>query len=282
MIGSPRRPGVAVVLAAIVALFVAGCGSGNDPDPRPQETAQPELDGHEYWSTAVTEDGSPRPLVEGTRIQLRFDEGRIGASAGCNSIGGAYAIHGARLAVSALSMTEIGCEPARHAQDDLLVATLRASPTVTQAGDTLRLATDSITIDLLDRDVADPDRPLVGTAWEVTGFLDEQAATSFATDAPASVVFSADSTVSGFDGCARFSAAVEIADGSVGGPVEGDGELQFGPVERETARACAAPEGYVEAFNRLFETGAATYVIEGASLTVLNGAAAGATFVAVD
>ena len=285
MSGGTRPTSIAIAIAATLAtLLVAACGSGegSSPDAAPPAPAGAALDGREFWSTDVTENGDPRPLVEGTRIQLRFDAGRIGASAGCNSIGGEYSIVDGTLVVSPIAMTEIGCEPARHAQDDFVVATLSASPSVWLEDDTLRLATGTATIELLDRQVADPDRPLVGTSWEVTGFLDGPAATSFATEAPASVVFSADSTMSGFDGCTSFTAPVEIADGSVGGPVEEDGELQFGPVERGDARGCAAPEGYVEAFDRLFETGEATYDIDGAKLTVVSGAGGGATFVALD
>src|SRR5690606_31306221 len=65
----------------VVAMLLAGC-----------ELLAPgaSLDGRTFLSTAVVEDGQPRPLVPGTQIRLGFHDGRIAASAGCNTLRGTY------------------------------------------------------------------------------------------------------------------------------------------------------------------------------------------------
>jgi heat shock protein HslJ len=271
-----------VVVALILA--IAACGDSDTVQSSDGDAFSEALDGRQFWSTRVVEGSVDRPLVEGTRIQLRFDDGSIGASAGCNSMGGPFEVEdGSALVVPELVMTEIGCDGPRHAQDEFVLALLSASPTITLVGDVLVLSTETTTVELLDREVADPDRPIIGTQWKVTGFIEGEVAMSMVVDEAGSVVFSDDSTMTGSDGCSPFAFSVEVSDGSIGGPVEGDGELQFGikdPGSLDPAD-CGSEREYAEAFNELFATGDASYTIDGPNLTVLNGDGNGVTFRAV-
>jgi len=255
-----------------MALIATSCGS----DDGSGAESQAGLEGREFWSTSMTEGGEPKTLVDGTRITLRFSGDQIGASAGCNSMGGTFAVEGSTLRVTDLFMTEMGCDPDRSDQDDFVASALLASPTITLDGNDLTLATSDATIQLLDTSVANPDQEIIGNLWTVTGFIDGQTASSFAIDEPARIEFHRDSTLSGFDGCADFSAPVEVSDGSTGGPVEGDGEMQFGVIDRAASAACANPE-YVEAFHQLFATNDATFTINGTNLTIVNSNGAGVT-----
>ena len=194
---------------------------------------------------------------------------------------GDYRLVDDELRVTALFSTEIGCDADRHAQDAFLVAALLASPRVSLEGDTLTLHGPSTTIELVDRTGADPDRPLIGTTWVVTGFIDGEIASSFATDSPASILFVEGSTLSGFDGVPRPSRSPSRSPtGSVGGELRGDGELQFGPLVQAESAGCPTPAGYEDAFYRMFETSSAVFAIEGPKLTILNADGAGVTFVA--
>jgi hypothetical protein len=101
---------VAVMLGSALSLVVVGaCGSGDD------EAAQTPADlmGRAFASTAVTEDGEPRPLVPGTRIEVSFGDGEdwpIGWKAGCNSLFATDAdITAHRLVVREIGGTLIGC-----------------------------------------------------------------------------------------------------------------------------------------------------------------------------
>jgi heat shock protein HslJ len=255
-----------------MALLATSCGS----DDGSGAGSQAGVEGREFWSTLVTDGGEPRALVDGTRITLRFNGDQIGASAGCNSMGGTFGLEDSTLTVSDLFMTEIGCDPSRHDQDDFVASALMASPTIKLDGNSLTLTTSDATIQLLDTSVANPDREIIGNLWTVTGFIDGQTASSFTIDEPGRIEFLEDSTLSGFDGCADFSAPVEVSDGSTGGPVEGDGEMQFGVIGRTPTTDCANPE-YVEMFHQLFATGEATFTINGTNLTMVNSNGAGVT-----
>ncbi|MDQ4088290.1 MAG: META domain-containing protein [Pseudomonadota bacterium] len=62
------------------------------------------------WQVAAT-NGQPTPRTEVYR--LSFDDGRIGARFGCNSIGGTYRVEGEMLVIGDLASTLMGCpEPA--------------------------------------------------------------------------------------------------------------------------------------------------------------------------
>ena len=71
-----------------------------------------------------------------------------------------------------MAMTEMRCNPQRHAQDHFVLSVLGMKPRVTLVGDELVLATEAMTINLVDRSVADPDLPIIGTSCIVTGLID--------------------------------------------------------------------------------------------------------------
>jgi len=220
--------------------LLAACGDEASVSTDGDE-ATPTTPQGDYWSTAVTENGEPKALVEGTRLSFSFGDNEVWVSAGCNSMGGSFAMTDEGvLTVTDTMMTEMGCDGPRHAQDDFVSAFLASSPTLAMGENTITLSNDTVTIELLDRKVADPDRPIIGTEWEVTGFFDASVATSLATENKAWIRFVDQSTAHGFDGCAEFTMNVEVNDGSTGGPIgEGaDGELQFGGTLAEPPVDC--------------------------------------------
>ena len=145
----------------LILLALTACSTG------PEQT----LDGTEWLSTAVTEDGADRPLVDGTRIRVSFTDGELAASAGCNTMGGAYRIEEGLLVVEGGAITEMGCDEQRHAQDDWLFGFLGSQPAIAQEGDKLTLTSGETVIALQDREVAEPDLPLTGTTWTVDTIL---------------------------------------------------------------------------------------------------------------
>jgi len=184
-------------LIPLLALLLTACGGG-------VTAASPA--GHEYLAQAVT----GHDLVEGTELRLSFDDdGRLSASAGCNTLGGTWAIDDGRLSVGDLFTTEMGCDGPRHAQDEWLGGLLSAGPTVTLDGDRLTLATDEATIELLDVEQAEPDRALEGTTWEVAGFFDEEVASNLAVGTPATLLLQ-DGAITGFDGCADLTGTATV------------------------------------------------------------------------
>lgn len=143
-----------VGLAVAAAIHLGGCSGGPASSGAPGG-ANPALDAKTYLSTAV----QGAVLAPGTRIRLAFTNGSISASGDCNTMGGAYSTSGGRLAATQMSMTDMGCDEARNLQDQWL-AKLFGGATVALAGDTLTLSQGPIQVTLLDRKVADPNRPL--------------------------------------------------------------------------------------------------------------------------
>lgn len=174
----------------VIVVAAAGCSA-----------AGPQLADRAFLSTAVTDGGVARPLVPGTRIRLTFSGSNLGASAGCNSISGAYRIDGGRLVFEGGAMTEMGCDQARDAQDQWLIALLGSTAAVRLTGDELTLESGSTVVRLLDRKIVEPDVALTGHPWTVTSIISGDAVSSTPQGATATLLFNADGTLTVNAGC---------------------------------------------------------------------------------
>lgn len=172
------------ITAGLALLLLIAIGAGCSG------TAAPQLADRAFLSVAVTDGGAPRPLVAGTRIRLDFHGTDLGASAGCNSIGGTWSVQGGRLVFDGAGMTEMGCDPARHAQDDWLVELLGARPTIRLNGNELMLESGAVVVRLLDREVVEPDLALVGPTWAVVSLIGPGGDGGAVSSLPAGVVAS--------------------------------------------------------------------------------------------
>ncbi|HEX5451520.1 MAG TPA: META domain-containing protein [Candidatus Limnocylindrales bacterium] len=250
------KPQVPTLLAVASAVLLASChalgfagGSG------------PALGGRTFLSISVTEGGASHPLVADTRLRLTFDAGRISASAGCNTMGATYRIDGDRLVVGELAMTALGCDSARAAQDDWLAAFLGSGPSVELRGDDLVLTAGTTVVRLVDREVAEPDLPLVGTTWEVTGILSGDTASSVPAGASASIRF---------DDAGRFN--LNTGCNSAGGSYQVDGSTIRLSELLMTAMACPGAKGELEtAVLKVLRERSVTNRIEADSLTLTAG-----------
>jgi heat shock protein HslJ len=194
------------------------------------------LAGRTFLSTAVTEGGAAKALVAGTRIRLTFADGSLSASAGCNTMGADYRLDGGRLVVGNLSMTEMGCDADRMAQDQWLIAVLGARPTLALLGDQLTIDGGGVVLQLLDRRVAEPDLVLVGPTWIVDSIISGDAVSSVPDGVTARLVFHADGSLDVDDGCNQGSARWNVA----GAAIE---VTDLGL----TKKACSGPAGDLEA-----------------------------------
>jgi heat shock protein HslJ len=218
--------------------------------------APPALDGRTFLSKTVT----GRKLVAGTRIQLSFTDGNVGATAGCNSLGAPYSLAGDTLVIQGAGMTqtEIGCDPDRHAQDEWLSEFLTSEPTMTLSGSELTLTRGTTTIGFVDREVADPDRPLVGTSWRVDTIIDREAASSVPDETDVILRFPTDSSFEvSSEGCTSASGEMQV----------GPGTITFGELAVDDV-GCPSP--WAETL-RVLRAGETTYEIEAARLTIEAG-----------
>lgn len=200
-----------MTIAVTALLLGSGCG-GEDAS-----TNSEGLAGRTFLSESVTENGAARELVGGTRISLDFTtDGQVAANAGCNHLFGDITIGDDRLEVGPMGGTEMGCEPELHSQDEWLMAFLQSSPAWTLDGDRLTLSAADTEIVLLDREVADPDRPLEGTRWLVDTIISGETASSMweGTEGSAWLVIEGEEFTAS-SGCRDYEGSIEVADGSV-------------------------------------------------------------------
>ena len=269
--------------AVSLLLLLAVIGAcGGDDEPVASGGAPLDLeDPGEYVGVDVTEDGVERPLVDGTRLTLGFRDGQLSAGAGCNSIGGPYSLEGDVLRVEALSMTDMGCDPPRHDQDQWFVDLLSSSPAVAPAEDGFVLTAGATRVRFVDRRIAEPPADLVGTEWEVTGFVDGDVAMSAAApNEPGVLRFEENGFVTGNDGCNGFGHG-----GEEGGPVTdglayevvGD-TISFDGAPVSTQILCEDRE-YETRFHAVL-SGTVRYEIDGENLTLLADGGRGVTFTA--
>jgi heat shock protein HslJ len=220
------RIGPAILLVASVSACNLLPGGGT-----------PDVAGRAFLSTSVTVGGVAQPLVDGTRLRLDFGEdAMLAAHAGCNHFGALYRIEGGVLGLTDGAMTEMACEPTLMEQDDWIFAFLGSQPLVRLDGDELVLEDGDTIITLLDREVADPDLPLIGPVWTVTAIISDDAVSSVPQDVVATMVFTDDGLVMVTTGCNSGSGGVEIRATTI----------LFGDIAL-TRMACEGPAGEMEA-----------------------------------
>ena len=242
-----HRASLAFLLTS--TLLIGACTGGSSAPP--DGTGGPGLDGRTFLSTGI----EGRMLVAGSRIRIAFQDGQISASGGCNSMSGPYRIDGDRLVAGSLATTEMGCDEPLMAQDTWL-ADLLGGATIALDGDTLVLTKGSVRLTTEDREVADPDRPLLGTRWVVDGLISGDAVSSVPVGVTAALTFS-DGRVEVEAGCNRGGGTAEV----------GDTAITFGPVAL-TKMACAPDAMAVEQVVATVLSGEVGYTIEAGSLTL--------------
>jgi heat shock protein HslJ len=242
-----HRASLAFLLTS--ALLIGACAGGSSTPP--DGTGGPGLDGRTFLSTGI----EGRILVAGSRIRIAFRDGQISASGGCNSMSGQYRVDGDRLVAGNLATTEMGCDEPLMAQDTWL-AELLGEATIAIDGDTLVLARGNVRLTMEDREIADPDRPLLGTRWVLDGIRSGDAVSSMPVGVTAALTFS-DGRVDVEAGCNRGGGTVEV----------GDTTISFGSIAL-TKVACAPDAMAVEGAVAAVLSGEVAYTIEAGSLTL--------------
>ncbi|HEX6870351.1 MAG TPA: META domain-containing protein [Micromonosporaceae bacterium] len=246
----------------LLALSLSGCagadgGSGAGlPDGWPEQRT--------FRSTQVTEDGHDRALAPGTRIELRFDrDGRLGANAGCNQLGADAKVEAGRLVLGDIAQTEMGCDADRMAQDAWLAGFLSGRPSWRLTGDTLVLATDTVTVTFIDREVDEPDRPLVGTRWVADTIIQGEVSSSIPIQPAPTLWLEPDGRFTVETGCATIAGRATVT----------AGQVRF---DLDAVPACADPSR-VEVHNAVLAVlvGSAAVSIDGDHLTLTGPGGAG-------
>jgi heat shock protein HslJ len=174
------------------------------------------VEGRTFLSERVIEDGTPRELVAGTRLELRFHEAMsdtgdssgsgdssdtldtddmpdtwIGAYTGCNRWWGYYAIEGNALVVTGADHTLIGCDWQAQ-QEHWYFTFLESSPSLALDGHSLVLESGGARIEYLDEAAATPDLELAPHTWAVYSILEINDVVPLRPPRPATLTFTSD------------------------------------------------------------------------------------------
>lgn len=234
----------------ILAVVLAGCGdeAGGAGD------VGDELLGRTFLSREVT----GHELVPGTRVSIEFrDDGTVNVNTGCNHLFGQIDIRRDRLDVSSMGGTEMGCDPERHRQDEWISALLGAAPRWELTGDALTLTSGEVVLSLVDREVADPDRPLEGTTWLLDGIVEGDSVSSVPPGVTGTLHVEPEQI--GFRVCNEGSAELTV----------GEGELTIGELEH-TEMACDDATMAVEAAVLAALDGRIAYRVEAGTLRLTH------------
>ncbi|WP_330179946.1 META domain-containing protein [Nocardia sp. NBC_01503] len=193
------------VLLAVTVGAVAGCTNSQQASDQPTETPM----GRSFVSTEVKGTAIPG----GGPLTLQFRDGRVTANAGCNTATGPVTLDGGILKVGELATTMMGCPGENAGADDWALGVLRSAPTWKLSGSDLTITGNGNTVTMVDRKVANPDKPLVGTAWIVDSLVRNDAVERSRTldEVRPTLTIAPDGSVSGSAGCNTMTGRAEIS-----------------------------------------------------------------------
>ena len=234
-----------VALAMVVGLILGGCTAL--PDPVAGTLADTS------W-TLVSLDG--QPVSAGAPVTIRFENGRIGGTDGCNSYSTAYTANGAKLNIDKnIVATMMACpEPIMQGAAAYIAALTQAAAYRIDGRQLMLLDARGKALATFTRQSSE----LGGTSWIVTGYNNgKQAVVSVVIGSQLTADFSVNGQLSGSAGCNNYTAGYKVTGESI----------TIGPAA-STRKACADPAGVMEQEAQFLEAleSAATYRIEGSQL----------------
>jgi len=186
------------LLAVLLAFPLAAC-SGAAPSPSPTPSAA-DVDLNGSWQLEQgTVRGEPIPILDTHRITLVVEAPTAGGIAACNHYGGSLTVAGDEVVFSALSQTEMGCDPPHSMEAEQRYLTgLGLVHTGVREGETLVLTGVGVELRFKLQPPV-PEAALVDTEWTLDSLIDGEVASSTAGDAR--LQLRSDGTFTGSTGC---------------------------------------------------------------------------------
>lgn len=235
------------LIVMLAAVCVIGLACGTEPAPTvSQETEiviQPEFEGV-LWRLVELhgETGEMASVLDQTTVDVTFDGGDLGGTAGCNRYFGSYSLGEANQLTlgSEMGSTQMACVPEVMDQEQRYLALLAQVETVERIEDHLLLqAADSAT---LLRFVATEPAALESTEWQAAGINNGKGGVVSTATTSSSTAMFAGGQLSGMGGCNQFTATYET---------EGD-QITIGPTAA-TRKFCNEPEGIMDQEQQYFD-----------------------------
>jgi len=250
-----------------LALTSMSCAEAEEPESKQRiglaaeclaPCKAPELDKREF----LLQSSRGFEPVAGQTHMLSFDGGKVQLLVSCNSFDGEFEVRDEKLVVSEASVTDAECEPEEHAHEGWLVSFMNASPRIQVDARTLTLTGDNATLVFVDREVAEADRPLVGTEWTIDTFITGDAVESSPGGSRSTIGLTTDGTLRYFAGCGSGHASYTVS----------GNQLTLGDVASATIECTGTPAAVEEHILRVLSgEGALTFDIAASRLTLRRG-----------
>jgi heat shock protein HslJ len=180
------------------------------------------------------EAGEQAQIMPGTQITLKYADGRVAGSSGCNQYSASIEVNGNLVSVGQPISTMMACEEAIMKQEGEYLATLQKAASFELDGENL-VFLDKDGTAILSFAVLKP-VPLVGTSWQLLSYNNGTGGLASALAGTSiSAVFGEDGTLAGSAGCNNYTARFEV---------DGD-QITIGPAAT-TRMMCNEPEGIME------------------------------------
>ena len=234
-----------MVMLAAVCVMGAACGTETAPTASEEtETVnQPEFEGVLWRLVELqSETGEMASVLDQTTVDVKFDGGEVGGTAGCNRYFGTYSLGEANQLIlgSEMGSTQMACPPEIMAQEQRYLTLLGRVATADREGDHL-LFQDAESATLL-KFVATKPASLENTEWQATGINNGKGGVVSTATTSLSTALFAEGQLSGAGGCNPFTATFEI---------DGD-QITIGPAAA-TRMFCEEPEGVMDQEQQYFE-----------------------------
>jgi len=175
-----------------------------------------------------------KALVAGSFVTLRFEDGRVSGTDGCNRYSGAYTASGGQLQFDErMATTMMACtDPLMEQANAFMAALAQVRSYRIAAGQLILLSADDALLANLKRQ----DQELAGTAWQVTGINNgREAVVGVLSGTILTLTFSADDKISGSAGCNNYVANYTLTASA----------LEIGPAA-VTRKMCSNPATVME------------------------------------
>lgn len=186
---------VRICLVLLVSALLAACSAMSPSDKAAA------LDGTDWVLTTLP----GRTLIADSFVTLRFEDGQVSGTDGCNRYSGAYTASDLQLQFDgSMATTMMACsEPVMEQANAFMAALVKVRSYRIAAGQLILLSADDALVANLKRQ----DRDLAGTAWQVTGINNgREAVVGVLNGTTLTLTFSADGKLSGSAGCNNYVA----------------------------------------------------------------------------
>jgi heat shock protein HslJ len=224
------------ITAVALLLTLAACGRADAPSgqagpatpptnapaagaptalPGGQGGAQDDLAGTKWLLASFGTPDSHTAVPPEAGVTAEFAVGgQLGGSAGCNSYSARWTRNGQAFTVGEIVQTEMAClDENAMAREQAFLSALQSARSIARDADTLTIGYDGGEL-RFTRLQPPQDRPLEGTAWQLTTFVSGDVAASLLSDTRITAEF-AQGKVSGTAGCNQYFGSYSLSGNTI-------------------------------------------------------------------